>query len=232
MLGPKHKPDRLLAALTEVLGDRRLGEAKTRLLIPSFHRALKKVYVFKTAHHERFGTDYKELARDVGMATAAAPTYLPEFVTSRGVGLVDGGMWANNPTGIAVVEAIGTLGWAPGEIRILSIGALDDVSEMPPAPSALGIVHKTAGYFMAGQSHGSLGMAKILTGDVGGADRKRIWRIDQPIEAGTYALDGTDRLEDLKSRALFQTREEIPNLMPVFGRTVAEPFAPIHRIAA
>ena len=72
VLGPKHKPDRLLSALTEVLGDRRFGEARTRLLIPSFHRALKKVYVFKTAHHERFGTDYRELARDVGMATAAA----------------------------------------------------------------------------------------------------------------------------------------------------------------
>ena len=39
--------------------------------------------------------------------------------------LTDGGVWANNPIGLAVVEALGTLGWKPNELSVLSIGCSD-----------------------------------------------------------------------------------------------------------
>ena len=47
------------------------------------------------------------------MATAAAPTFLKPHMTESAVELVDGGVWANNPIGVAAIEAIGMLGW-PG----------------------------------------------------------------------------------------------------------------------
>lgn len=118
---------------------------------------LPSVYIFKTAHHERFKSDYKELARDVAMATAAAPTYFREFVTANGVGLVDGGIWANNPIGFAVAEAISTLGWKPDEIRVLSIGCLDEITHLKDTYGAASIATKLSGLFMAGQSSSSLG---------------------------------------------------------------------------
>lgn len=227
--GPKYSSDGLEAALKDVFQDRKLGEAKTRLMIPAWHQQMGSVYIFKTAHHERLSTDYKELARDAAMATASAPTYFREYITARDVGLVDGGVWANNPTGIAVAEAIGTLGWEAKELRVLSIGCLEDVVEMRDAYGAARLAPKLAGLFMAGQSHGSNGLAHILTGHVGGSDHKAIYRISQPVPEGFFSLDDTRKIQKLKSRALAQARIDKPNLMKVFFTEPAEPFQPIYR---
>src|SRR5690606_40909504 len=109
-------------------------------------------------------TDYKERAVDAAMATAAAPTYFARHMTANDVGLVDGGIWANNPAGIAVVEAIAILEWAPDDIRVLSIGCLDEIKETRRAHGVATLAFQLADLFMAGQSHGSLGIAKLLTG--------------------------------------------------------------------
>ncbi len=55
--GPKHNSNSLEQALQGVLGDRQLGEASTRLFIPSWHPKMGKVYIFKTAHHARLKSD-------------------------------------------------------------------------------------------------------------------------------------------------------------------------------
>jgi hypothetical protein len=77
------------------------------------------VYLYKTAHHPRLETDYKQPAIDAAMATAAAPTFLKPHMTESAVELVDGGVWANNPIGVAAVEAIGMLGWPRDKLKIL-----------------------------------------------------------------------------------------------------------------
>jgi Patatin-like phospholipase len=87
---PKYSAQPLHDALHEILGERKLGEAQTRLVIPPWHPQTQGVYIFKTAHHPRLKTDYKELAIDAAMATAAAPTYFAQHVTANDVGLVDG----------------------------------------------------------------------------------------------------------------------------------------------
>ena len=227
--GPKYDTQALQAALTDILGERRIGDAKTRLLIPAWNPKMGTVYIFKTAHHQRLRTDYKELAADVAMATAAAPTFFREFITSRDVGLVDGGVWANNPTGFAVAEGIGTLGWEPSEIRVLSIGCLEEITKMRDAYGAVRLAPKLAGLFMSGQSQGSIGLAHILTGDVGGANHKAIHRISQPVPENSYSLDDTKIIQELKSRACAQARIDKPNLMNIFFDQIAETFNPIYR---
>lgn len=227
--GPKYSADGLEAALIDVFGDRKIGDAKTRLMIPAWHQQMGAVYIFKTPHHERLQTDYREFARDAAMATAAAPTYFQEFITSRDVGLVDGGIWANNPTGIAVAEGIGTLGWRPEEIKVLSIGCLEDVVEMRDAYGAARLAPKLAGLFMAGQSYGSNGLAHILTGDVGGANHKAIYRITQPVPEGFFSLDDTSKIQKLKSRAFAQARIDKPDLLNAFFTSPTDPFEPIYR---
>lgn len=227
--GPKYNADGLQSAINDVLGERKIGEAKTRLMIPAWHQQKGDVYIFKTAHHERFKTDYKDFARDAAMATAAAPTYFREFITARDVGLVDGGIWANNPTGIAVAEGIGTLGWNPKEIQVLSIGCLEDVVAMRDAYGAARLAPKLAGLFMAGQSFGSNGLAHILTGDVGGANHKAIHRVTQQVPEGFFTLDDTSKIQELKSRAFAEARIKKPDLMNIFFASPAEPFEPIYR---
>ena len=225
--GPKYSMEPLKEALEGILGDRKLGEARTRLMIPSWHPQTQRVYIFKTAHNARFQTDYKELAIDAALATAAAPTFFRQHITANDVGLVDGGLWANNPTGIAVVEAIATLGWPADQLRILSVGCLDDVKVMSEAYGAVRIAPQIAGFFMDGQSHGSLGIAKILTGDP--HERNAIYRISQPVPDGFYTLDNTKRIRGLKDRAFAEAREQKPILQPVFFTETAEEFEPIYR---
>jgi hypothetical protein len=225
--GPKYSAEPLRNALIEVLGERRIGEARTRLVIPAWHPQTQGVYIFKTAHHPRLRTDYKELAVDAAMATAAAPTYFTQHITANDVGLVDGGLWANNPTGIAVVEAIATLGWPADDLKVLSIGCLEDIKVVREAYGATRLAPQLASLFMAGQSHGSLGIAHILTGDP--HDRRAIYRISQPVPDGFYTLDDTRRIRSLKDRAFAEARIQKPILQSEFFTEPAEEFVPIHR---
>lgn len=225
--GPKYSAEPLRDALIEVLGERRIGEARTRLVIPAWHPQTQGVYIFKTAHHPRLRTDYKELAVDAAMATAAAPTYFTQHITANDVGLVDGGLWANNPTGIAVVEAVATLGWPADDLKVLSIGCLEDIKVVREAYGATRLAPQLASLFMAGQSHGSLGIAHILTGDP--HDRRAIYRISQPVPDGFYTLDDTRRIRSLKDRAFAEARIQKPILQPEFFTEPAEEFVPIHR---
>ncbi len=107
----KHDSDALRTALHEILGDARLGEAKTRLVIPAWNPVARSVYIYKTAHHPRLRTDYRSSAVDAALATSAAPTYFRHHITRHEVGLLDGGVWANNPIAVAAVEAVAMLGW-------------------------------------------------------------------------------------------------------------------------
>jgi patatin-like phospholipase/acyl hydrolase len=107
LFASKYSSKPLHDALVGVLGDRRLGESRTRLVLPAWHPMLERVYIYKTAHHPRLETDYKVSAVDAAMATAAAPTFLDPHTTEDAIELVDGGVWANNPIGVASIEAIG-----------------------------------------------------------------------------------------------------------------------------
>ena len=225
--GPKYNTAALYSALVEVFGERKLGDAQTRLMIPAWHPKTQGVYIFKTAHHRRFQTDYKELAVDAAMATAAAPTYFTQHITANDVGLVDGGLWANNPIGIAVVEAIGTLGWPAEDLKVLSVGCLEDIKVVREAYGAARLAPQLASLFMTGQSHGSLGIAHILTGDP--HDRKSIHRVSQPVPDGFYTLDNTKRIRDLKDRAFAEARNQKSILQPIFFSQPAEVFVPEYR---
>jgi patatin-like phospholipase/acyl hydrolase len=66
-----------------------------------------------------------------GATRSAAPTFLKPHMTESAVELVDGGVWANNPIGVAAVEAIGMLGWPGDRLKILSIGTINEPGRLP-----------------------------------------------------------------------------------------------------
>jgi predicted acylesterase/phospholipase RssA len=225
-IGSKYEATELRTALDDILGERRLGESMTRLLIPAWHPVLERVYIYKTAHHPRLETDFRQLAVDAAMATAAAPTFLPPHNTSDQVELVDGGVWANNPIGAAVVEAVGILKWPADRLKVLSIGTIADVKAPPRWSGKLPMAAHVTRLFMAGQSHSALGTAKILTGD--GHDHRAIWRVDQFAPSGRYTLDNAARIAEMKSRAVAEAREQIPELRRHFFDRPVEKFIPCH----
>ncbi len=225
--GTKYSSKELKKAISEVLREQKIGDAKTRLLVPAWRNANDNGYLYKTAHHERLDIDYKELASDVAIATASAPTYFRSHITKNGVELVDGGIWANNPASLAVVEGISTLGWQRDEIKLLSIGCFDESVKLPSALGALRISCKIAGLFLAGQSHCSLSIARILTGDVEGGDgSKAIYRIS-PL--GQYTTDDTSKIGNMKGHGFDAFRTQKSNIIEVFFQEMAEPFKPLHK---
>ena len=115
----KAKPlqDLVLAALK----DKVLGEAACRLAIPSCEGRHGDINVFKTPHHPDYKLDWSIAMRDVAMATSAAPTYLP----IHNIGehdFIDGGLWANTPTMVALTDILSCYDIDRDKIDILSIG--------------------------------------------------------------------------------------------------------------
>lgn len=226
-VAPKHDAEALRWELEAILGQKRLGDARTRLLIPAWDPAHRSVYIFKTAHHPRLKTDHERLAVDAAMATAAAPTYFKRHTTAEHVGLFDGGVWANNPIALAVVEAISMLGWSASSLRVLSLGCVNEVYALGATPGKIKIVGDLARLFMDGQSRGALGMAKLLTGHE--YEREAIFRCCPDVPKDLFKLDDTSKISQLRGMGAAAARKERPRLEPVFFQAPAERFEPIYK---
>lgn len=227
LLFSKYDPVALRTALEEAFGDRILSESRTRLLIPAFDRQRREVHVFKTSHHPRFVLDFKKRAVDVALATAAAPTYLPSHFLDNGISLLDGGIWANNPVGIAAVEGVGVLRWPQDQIRILSIGCTEEAIAIPSRAGILGLGFKMADIFLLGQSRAAIGTAKLLTGHT--EDNKRLYRYQHIASIGEFALDATSQISTLKGIGVGLAREAMPQVDSVFLGAPCDKFIPYHQ---
>jgi patatin-like phospholipase/acyl hydrolase len=112
--------------------DPRLNDCKTNICIPVYDLFEGKPSVLKTPHHERFNRDYHIFAYQAALATSAAPTYFTPYSSSYyKIGSnsdeyfsnkVDGGIFANNPTMIGLIEAQKAFGKELNEIKVLSLG--------------------------------------------------------------------------------------------------------------
>ncbi|MCK1360481.1 patatin-like phospholipase family protein [Bradyrhizobium sp. 199] len=111
--------------LLDVLGAKLLGDSIVRLCIPAFEGRDSEVFVFKTPHHADYRVDRLEPMVKVALATSAAPTFFRPL-EHEGYTLVDGGVWANNPIMLAVVEALICFNLERDQIDVLSIGCGDD----------------------------------------------------------------------------------------------------------
>jgi patatin-like phospholipase/acyl hydrolase len=118
-------------------GQMAVGAARTRLVIPSWNPTGQGVYVWKTRHCGRFKMDHNKPVLDALVSTASAPTYFSSSRASGGTGLVDGGVWANNPMLVAAVEALGVLRWRAEDIRMLALGCVKEDFIPPPGGGLL-----------------------------------------------------------------------------------------------
>ena len=219
----KYSSDPLEACLRDTLGEKLLGDSQKRLIIPSFSALTGKIYVYKTAHDRRFESDWKKSAVEVALATSAAPSYFPPYISSSHIAHLDGGMWANNPTGNAVVEAIGILGATRKDVRVLSVGCTRHAQSFTLANAGLwGWRKKALDASFSGQSFGSLGISALLIG------HDHIHRVDPTVEAGRYDLDDLRFTGELVGRARECAREELPRFRKLFDHGPAEPFIPFH----
>jgi len=177
----------LSVALNGVLGKVTLAEATSRLCIPAFEGHHGEVYIFKTPHHPDYRIDGKESMVTVGEATAAAPSYF-QALDSGGYRFVDGGVWANKPVMIGLVDALVCFEIDPTRVCILSIGCGANRVRVGWMKAVGGSVSwmKIITAAMDLQSQNAVGKARLL---VGPENLMRIEpRLTQPI-----ALDDWQR---------------------------------------
>lgn len=222
----KYDQMQLRTELEDVLGEMRIGESTTRLVIPSMDVNTGKVHLWKTAHNPRFKQDYLRPMVEAAMATSAAPTFFRAFLTEAGTPLVDGGVFANNPAGLAATEAVGVLGWPRDEVAILSLGcgteALNVHAQSWWRSGLIGYAPKIVDIFMTAQSDASCGSAIHLIGD-----RNKFYRVSPILPAKRYGLDVTGELSSLSGIGRSEARQRLQDVEPLFfQQPPAEPFVP------
>jgi patatin-like phospholipase/acyl hydrolase len=127
---PSAKQEALRKHLEDIFGDMTIGDIYSQhniaLCLPAVDAKTQQPVILKTPHHKDFKRDFKRKAVDACMATSAAPFYFPMIALPRSEAtghdvFVDGGLWANNPVLVGMVEAL-LLAKEGQIIQIISVG--------------------------------------------------------------------------------------------------------------
>lgn len=212
---PKYPRSRLVHAVREIFGDRLLGESRKALVVPAYDLDADRVYLFKTPHVDRFDRDWQVPAWEVAMATSAAPTYFPASrLRSDRTRLVDGGVWANNPSLIGIAEAVSSFGADLKQIRLFSLGTTSPVGDRQKGGlDHGGFVQWGLGgleVLLKGQSVGANTAALHLLGEA------HVHREDPVVPAGALRLDAVDA-DHLIGLASSDTRHLTPRFKSLVG---------------
>ncbi len=112
----------LHALLEKELGNTTLGEISVPLILPSVDIGNGCVHVFKSRYASGFVRDPNVRVADAVLASCSAPTYFDPHIVDGKYQLTDGGLWANNPSLVAAIDAHYRLNIPLERVRILSIG--------------------------------------------------------------------------------------------------------------
>ncbi len=223
VLAAKYRAKPLAQALHTVLGDSCLWESRVPLCIPSFDLRNDHVHLFRTPHSDRLTRDWRETMVDVAMATSAAPTYLPAHGL-RGMRLVDGGIWANNPAMVAISEAVSEFNIELADIRVLSLGTTSDVCARPSRLDRGGMLQwsfQAASVFLRGQSLAAANATYHLL------PKDQSLRVDPAVPDKLLRLDGVSP-EELRGRAEHHSRLVSGQVKEIFLDHFAGPYTPFH----
>ena len=196
IFGSKYSRKPLEEVVRGCLPDVTLGEISTPLLITSSNISAGGVHVFKSRYLAEQGEPYVR-DRDTPLveavlASSAAPSYFDPMPLDENL-LADGGLWANNPSILAVAEALSKFNRTVEQVHILSVGTGHPAKMYTPSRTwglATGWGHrKLVSYFLNLQSLSSTNMAGLILGD-------RYVRLDPVIE--DWGLDDTKHLGNLK----------------------------------
>lgn len=229
LLEEKYPSAPIEQVLQSTLGDARLADALTPVLVTSYDIERRQPFFFKSHRADEPG-------RDVAMwqaarATSAAPTYFePERIdredgTRAHQSLVDGGVFANNPAMCAYVESQDHRVFDPDEdVALLSLGTGELTRPIP---------HEDAvGWGLAQWAQPLLGVAFDGVSDavdyqlrtVLGRARGRggYWRLQVRLDEGSDDLDDASRTNlrvlQLKAEQLVaDSRDELDEVLPLLA---------------
>lgn len=230
----------------------RLGHAQTRICIPVYNSGKGRVSVYKTSHHPELKIDYQYPAHDVALSTSSAPFYFKphsfsyikthnqetENVTNN----IDGGIFANNPTLMGILEAIEALKVPTGNLKVLSLGTGNKAfSETdtdkkwgalywgaPPSPNIFDLI-------MSAQSDHVNNLVKFLNKGIGnnGSPQFLYERVQFKFDKiPQIELDETNkqRLGLLESKAFDDFQVKGSKIIKDFCKEKITPYTPIYEL--
>ncbi len=178
-------------ALRDCFGNRTLGTVDRRLNIPTFD-GFNEVNVLKTPHHPDFRLDWQEEIVTAALATSAAPTFFSTYRNGTRH-FADGGVWANNPAMVALVDALSCFDLDRHTVDILSLGCGEQDLRMSASQIKWGgmfhwrTIIETAMHL---QSQNAVGQAGLLIG------RDRLLRVTTAPSLAPIAMDDFERARD------------------------------------
>ena len=113
--------DKLKTVLKETFGDMLLGDIKKPLVIPATDIGNGSPHVFKSGYNDLFVRDKLVPLWHAVLASCSAPTFFDPQRVEEYL-LADGGLWANNPSLGAAIEAQKRFNRSLDEIRVFSLG--------------------------------------------------------------------------------------------------------------
>lgn len=198
---PKFSSVELRAAIEAVVGQRPMKEARNRLVVPSYDTGMGRVYLFKTPHHRWCEQDADTKALDVALATSAAPTYFQAHsIEGRGT-FIDGGVWANCPATVGIIEALSFCGQKIEDLHVLSISTTNYPFRLGKEVQLGGLrrwAPMLVDTFMFSQAQASVGLSTCLLRDRS-QDKPidRFFRIDYLALPHIYSLADTRLVQEL-----------------------------------
>jgi len=213
-----------------------LRDCKTNVCVPIYDLVHGKPSVLKNNYHPAFVRDYHIPAYQAALATSAAPTYFDPYSASymdlNGIdqqftNKVDGGVFANNPTLLAIVEAQKAFGKDIKQLRVLSIGTGHQKFTDACSRKTWGLKYWIGGQkriielFMQGQSQHVENLISLLHK---GIDRREgenfiYKRVDTELdETCLIELDETDKgkLQKLSEKATSAFQNEAGEIISKF----------------
>lgn len=136
----RYRSQPLFNAVASMIGtDTTFNDLNRRVMIPTVNLSTGKPQFFKTPHNPMFNRDGRLTLLDAAMATSAAPTYFaPHHCAALDAYFADGGLVANNPSFIALLEVFQDMAndfpdATVSDVKILNIGTLGEEYTVSPA---------------------------------------------------------------------------------------------------
>lgn len=207
----KYDTEPLEKVLSDVFQNKVIKDCKTRLLIPTYNIESGTVRIFKTPHSEDLFYDKKIKIIDCLLATTAAPIYFKPHKMEGGT-FIDGGVGANNPSVIGLIEGITRCKWNLSNISLLSIGNIKEVSPTN-GNEKMGLMNalKVQKCFMSAESQYAHNISNIML------PKSQYIRIEQQMVKNQVALDevteeSTNKLKNWGSNQAMKYTDEIKKI--------------------
>ena len=209
----------------------------TRLIVPTVNLSKGQSHIFRSPHLPDLRHDADVEIVDVLLAATAAPTYFPHQVMPDGHAYCDGGLWAVNPSILAIAEAMRIKqqcrrqtcdpDYDTEDIRVLSIGTGDVRYSLSPPGADAGIIYwaqHVADVMTNLQVEGVQSPLTFFLGD-------RYHCANFQIPDATWTLDNTDRIHELFRLGRAKAEEDFETLVQKFFDGRQPRFVPFENLA-